>query len=133
MTTTLRLDYSLSKDFRASEFWCPCAECEKNGIIGKMDEGFMEKLQAVRDGMGEALKITSGFRCIAHNATLDSSQPDSEHLYGHAADIAVSTAEDRIDLIDIALREGMIGFGIAKDYVHLDDGARERRAWTYYK
>ena len=49
------------------------------------DSELVEKMQAVREKLGKPIKITSGYRCIPHNAAVKGSS-GSKHRYGMAAD-----------------------------------------------
>ena len=52
-----------------------------------VDSELVEKLQAIRDKLGKAIKVTSGYRCITHNASKTvGGSPNSKHRYGMAAD-----------------------------------------------
>ena len=52
-----------------------------------MDTELAEKLQLIRDKVNRPLKITSGYRCITHNASKAvGGSPNSKHRYGMAAD-----------------------------------------------
>jgi hypothetical protein len=48
----------------------------------------MSNLDAVRESFGQAMTVTSGYRCPIHNATV-STATESQHIYGTAADIRV--------------------------------------------
>ena len=51
-----------------------------------IDTELVEKLQRIRDVLGVPLKITSGYRCIVHNASKAvGASRTSKHLYGFAA------------------------------------------------
>jgi len=50
-----------------------------------VDSELVEKMQAVREKLGKPIKITSGYRCIPHNAAVGGSS-GSKHRYGMAAD-----------------------------------------------
>lgn len=53
----------LTKNFCRYEFECPC------GCTAQMvDQELAKKLQVIRDKLGKKLKVTSGYRCIKHNA-----------------------------------------------------------------
>lgn len=71
---------ALAKNFTKSEFECPCG-CGQQSV----DTELAEKLQLIRDKVDRPLKITSGYRCITHNAAVGGSQ-NSKHRYGMAAD-----------------------------------------------
>ena len=55
---------ALSKNFTRKDFKCPCG-CSRQMV----DSELVEKLQAIRDKLGKAIKVTSGYRCITHNAS----------------------------------------------------------------
>ena len=71
---------ALSKNFTRKDFKCPCG-CSRQMV----DSELVEKLQAIRDKLGKAIKVTSGYRCLSHNAAVGGS-PGSKHRYGMAAD-----------------------------------------------
>ena len=71
---------ALSKNFTREEFKCPCG-CTRQMV----DSELVEKMQAVREKLGKPIKITSGYRCIPHNAAVKGSS-GSKHRYGMAAD-----------------------------------------------
>lgn len=72
---------ALSKNFTRDEFECQCGKCTAQMI----DTELVDKLQRIRDVLGVPLKITSGYRCIPHNAAVKGSS-GSKHRYGMAAD-----------------------------------------------
>ena len=73
---------ALTKNFTKSEFECPCG-CGQQSV----DTELAEKLQLIRDKVNRPLKITSGYRCITHNASKAvGGSPNSKHRYGMAAD-----------------------------------------------
>lgn len=73
---------ALTKNFSLYEFECPC------GCTAQMiDRELVEKMQALRDKLGKKVKVTSGYRCVKHNASKDvGGSKQSRHLYGIAAD-----------------------------------------------
>ena len=71
---------ALSKNFTRKDFKCPCG-CSRQMV----DSELVEKLQAIRDKLGKAIKVTSGYRCLSHNAAVGGSS-GSKHRYGMAAD-----------------------------------------------
>lgn len=71
---------ALSKNFTREEFKCPCG-CTRQMV----DSELVEKMQAVREKLGKPIKISSGYRCIPHNAAVKGSS-GSKHRYGMAAD-----------------------------------------------
>ena len=71
----------LSRNFMRSEFTCPCCGA------GQMNYHLIAGLQFLRDRLGVALHINSGFRCPAHNKAVGG-VVNSNHLKGLAADVA---------------------------------------------
>lgn len=124
----------MTANFNASDFTCKCGKCDG----GKVNPHFLNTLQNLRDACGFPFKIDSGFRCPEHNKAVGG-EPDSLHLKGRAADIAIGGGWQRYKLLQTALQSGSIGgLGVAKTYIHLDDrgpgdDVPTRVIWTYYK
>lgn len=76
-------DIALSPNFRLAEFACPCCN------VVRLQPELLEKLQQLRDRWGEAVIITSGYRCFDHNTEVGGVK-GSDHIKGRAADIAVA-------------------------------------------
>lgn len=120
----------LTRDFKRSEFLCPCGECDG----GKMNPYFMDKLQYMRDYCGFPFKILSGFRCAKHNASAAvGGKPDSQHLKGNAADIVYENGVELYSIIAAAIRFGMRGIGVNNGSIHVDTRDGAYIAFTYYK
>lgn len=84
---------ALSKNFTRKDFKCPCG-CTRQMV----DSELVEKLQAIRDKLGKAIKVTSGYRCITHNASKTvGGSPNSKHRYGMAADWRVVLLAEGVD------------------------------------
>ena len=64
---------ALSKNFTRKDFKCPCG-CSRQMV----DSELVEKLQAIRDKLGKAIKVTSGYRCLSHNAAVGGSSGSNE-------------------------------------------------------
>lgn len=83
---------TLSKNFTAHEFRCRCGECEYSvrWIERRdIDLGLVTLLESLRaDLLNAPITINSGRRCKAHNEAVGG-KPNSQHLYGTAADITV--------------------------------------------
>lgn len=75
-------EIQLTKNFRLSEFICPCG---KNHVKADMD--LVHKLQTLRDLLGSAVNIPIGYRCPEFNAKVANAADNSCHMYGRAADI----------------------------------------------
>lgn len=78
-------DEQLSENFWLREFHCHCTlpEC-KNTYVS---EDLIEGAQSLRDLIGKPLQVLSGFRCFAHNKSVNG-KVDSKHLLGIAMDVA---------------------------------------------
>lgn len=110
----------LTKNFNRAEFACKGANC--CGHSAPVSVRLVNALQTLRDKLGVPLTINSGFRCVKHNAAVGG-KPNSQHLYGTAADVAcpkgytpkllAQTAEE------LCLFDG-IGIYHNKNFVHLD-------------
>lgn len=117
---------NLTKNFTKEEMACKhCGQC-------KMDDGFMKKIQELRDSWGRPIRITSGYRCETHNKAVGG-KPDSQHLKGIAADIDVSgmTGNERFWFLDMAMSLGFRGIGIDKNFLHLDYRSSSASLWVY--
>lgn len=107
------------RHFSLSEMTC------HDGCGGVPQPEFMEKLEAIREEFGEAMIVSSGFRCAKHNAQVSSTGNDGAHVRGLAADIKIAGSE-AYKLLELALTYGMTGIGISqhgnhdKRFIHLD-------------
>lgn len=109
--TFLRGDKTaLTKNYARYEFQCPCG-CGQQSV----DIELAEKLQLLRDKVDRPLKITSGYRCITHNAAVGGSQ-NSKHRYGMAADWR--TANRSINPVALGILAQAVGFGGIGIYWH---------------
>lgn len=116
----------LSKNFSDYEFECKCC-----GEV-RMDTNFIKQLQVARDIAEIPFKITSGYRCTAHNANVGG-VADSAHMAGMAADIAIRNSNDRFTIIKAVLEAGFDRVGEAETFVHVDiDPCKAKRVkWLY--
>ena len=101
---------ALSKNFTREEFKCPCG-CNRQMV----DSELVEKMQAVREKLGKPIKITSGYRCIPHNAAVKGSS-GSKHRYGMAADWR--TENRSINPVALGILAQAVGFGGIGIYWH---------------
>jgi len=102
----------LSDHFSRSEFACPC--CGKL----KIDMRLIDQLERLRFLLGKPIIILSGYRCPQHNREVGG-RPDSQHLYGRAADIRVEGLTPRAVFLE-ALRCEFGGIGLYPNFVHVD-------------
>ena len=104
---------ALTKNFTRDEFECQCKKCEAQMI----DTELVEKLQRIRDVLGVPLKITSGYRCVVHNASKAvQGSRTSKHLYGFAADWR--TLNRTVNPVALGIIAQAVGFGGIGIYWH---------------
>lgn len=115
--------------FSLKELSCPC--CGKM----EMNPEFMEKLVLLRKECNFPFKITSAYRCEAHNRAIHG-KSGSSHLTGNAVDIQVY-GNRAYDIITKAGSYGMAGIGVSqngehqKRFIHLDDAEGDTRPWLW--
>lgn len=103
-------------NFKVLEFRC------KDGADQiLLDTQLVCVLQRIRDFYGDCVWINSAFRTQSHNERVGGS-PNSQHLYGKAADIHVrsQTLADNTQLAMVAELAGASGIGLYGDFVHVD-------------
>ena len=112
----------LSSHFYRKEFACKCG-CGGDTV----DVELLRVLDQLRMRWMAPVIITSGYRCAAHNAKVGGA-PDSQHLVGKAADIAVRgiSAETIADYLDDQY-PGRYGIGRYPTWTHIDVREREAR------
>ena len=115
------------KFFSLSEFDCPSLpNSGKN-----MDINFLYKLEHARELAAIPFKITSGYRTAGHNEAVGG-VPNSSHLIGVAADIAVGSGNERYIILNALIRAGFKRIGVAKGFIHADtDDSKSNSVWTY--
>lgn len=100
------------RHFELSEFACPC--CGRNEISG----AFVGLLDQARELVGVPFRVSSGYRCQAHNRQVGGAR-NSEHLVGLAADILTPTSESRFLVVSAVLQVGIRRVGVHGQFVHL--------------
>lgn len=75
----------LSEHFSDREFRCKCGKC----TLPEISKELLEVLERVRAEFKGKVVITSGYRCVAHNAVVGGAT-NSQHCLGIAADIQVT-------------------------------------------
>ena len=110
----------LSEHFSKWEFACRCG-CGLDNV----DPSLIEMLEDLRadnggDNGGKPLQIKSGCRCFRHNL-LCGGNPQSEHMDGQAADIAIGGSRARMNLVVSAMNVGFNRIGVAKTFIHVDN------------
>ncbi len=103
------------KYFKIEEFKCKCG-CGRAEMMPQT----LEKLDKARELAGVSFKITSGYRCNAHNASVGG-ESEGAHTRGYAVDIEASTSPTRLSIVSALLQVGFTRLGIAKTFIHVDD------------
>ena len=125
----------LSKNFTAGEF---AKSGGRKFEKARISADLVECLQRIRDQVGRAVQITSGYRSHGHNQRLRKGGKkypvyNSRHQAGLAADIAISGMTG-VDIAKAAIDACgcNIGVGIGLDFAHVD--VRDKFAvWRYQK
>ena len=110
--------------FTTRELACPCCgECV-------LMEGFLDKLNELREAFGYPMRVNSGCRCLKHNAAVGGVGKsfhliNAKHLNGIAGACAIDvsavgwTASKRDRFLSLA-RAGGWSVGIANSFIHID-------------
>lgn len=110
----------MSKYFKESEMACKCTRCRDKNNLG--EEGISSKLyevlDAIRESVGKPVRVNCAYRCPKHNKEVGG-VPNSQHLYGIAADIAWDGMFDS-DPVAIAEECGANGIGLYSTFIHVD-------------
>ena len=115
------------KFFSLSEFDCPSLSNSGKNI----DINFIYKLEHAREIAGIPFKVTSGYRTKEHNDEVGG-VPNSSHLIGVAADIAVGSGRERYIILNALIKAGFKRLGVAKTFIHCDtDESKPNSVWTY--
>lgn len=101
--------------FPKQELMCKCG-CGKSA----MDPKFMDKLIAMRRDVGIPFHITSAYRCPAHNEKVSTTGLGGPHTTGRAVDIVANSSLKYMIMMKASMN-GMTRFGIAKNFIHIDD------------
>ena len=112
--------------FRVRELACHCAGRFCGGEYWH-DPVFLDGLEAIRAALGAPLVINSGHRCAGWNAAVGGA-PLSQHKRV-AADLSL-VGHDRFAVLAAAEAAGFTGFGLARNFLHVDRRARPAR-WYY--
>ena len=75
----------ITEHFRVYEF-----ACEDGSDVVFISTALVEILENIRVHFGAAVTVTSGYRTVSYNATVENSSKTSQHCNGLAADIKVA-------------------------------------------
>lgn len=120
----------LSEHFNGREFECPCGAC----TLQVVQPGLIEKLEALRVALGQPIRVTSGFRCQAHQASLrergyPTAKGVSQHELGGAADLTCEPAH--IERLKRLACDHFKAVGVAETWLHVDVRQDQTRRWEY--
>lgn len=125
--------YPFNKYFNTGEFDCQCKN--KDCVEQKIAIELIDSLTKLREDINEPLKVTSGFRCEAHQAALRKSGVNtvvaskSTHELGEAADIKPSRLS--IPNLEKFSAKYFEAIGTAKTFLHVDLRKGKIRRWLY--
>ena len=117
--------------FSESEF----RRCSPSCSIEDMDDEFLYMLDSVRHEAGIPLVLNSAYRSPEYERSKGRTGTGA-HTYGLAVDIRCNDGVNRLKILTAALKCGIKRIGIAKTYIHLDQGDRvglKQNIWTYYE
>ena len=123
------IDWSNYPNFSEAEFMCKCGCGE-----ALMEPAFLKDLQILRDIVGFALPINSGYRCPVHNSEVSGTGLTGPHTTGAAADIGVDR-QNAHKVLQTAFSMGFKGVGVAQKgsgrFIHLDNARDKPTVWSY--
>lgn len=108
----------MARYFSPEEMACKCCgQLPDDGI----DERLQYVLDAMRERVGGPLILSCCYRCPQHNAEVGG-VPNSQHVYGRAADVLCPDGMSVDELAEIAEECGADGIGRYYDaqFVHVD-------------
>ena len=113
----------LSTHFSRKEFACQCG-CGFNTV----DSLLLEALESIREHFDSPITITSGCRCLTHNAAVGGVE-DSQHTKGRASDIQVSGTSPTI--VSKYVRSlGILSVGSYDTFTHIDSRSGIPQRWS---
>ncbi|WP_354504833.1 D-Ala-D-Ala carboxypeptidase family metallohydrolase [Limibacillus sp. MBR-115] len=105
----------------------------------RIDENFLDHLEALRMAFGRPLIVTSGYRSPEHNKRVSSTGNSGPHTTGRAVDVHIYGSA-AFDLLDASLAHGFTGIGlqqkgpVSSRFIHLDDlpgNDTRKRPWIW--
>lgn len=105
--------------------------CE-HGSSDFLSRSLIQAVSELEGRLGFELHFNSGFRCAECNR-LAGGKPNSAHLRGLAADVAVPDSNTRFLIVSAALRCGFRRVGVGSNFVHLDcdESLPQGMLWVY--
>ena len=125
----------LTKNFTQREFKSKDGAPMPEDVLNNIQE-LACSLQALRDFLGEPIKVTSGWRSPSHNKAIGGVK-NSQHVLGKASDLQVKGVEpeDLYLIIESLIKTGEMkqgGLGLYNSFVHYDIRGTKAR-WDYRK
>ena len=113
-----------TKNFKVSEF--ACKHCGEN----KIDQKVLNMAQELRDYLGVAVRVNSGYRCEVHNKNIGGVK-NSKHVLGKACDLACELGSAKMFQAVKELREQGklqdLDYCIKyKTFIHIDCGGKRK-------
>lgn len=109
---------------RKSNFQVKEFACKDGSDAILIDAELVEKLQAMRERIGRALIVNSGYRTPEYNKKVGGVD-NSQHCQGKAADVTANGIKPDV-LFEIAKQVGFRGIGLYNWGVHVD--TREKKS-----
>jgi uncharacterized protein YcbK (DUF882 family) len=119
----------LSKNFNLIEFACKDGTQVPDRLIANVQK-LATNLQVLRDHIGEAVFLNSGYRSPKYNARIGGAK-NSMHMQAKAADITTKSYSPKQlkSIIEKLIKEGKMengGIGLYPSFVHYDVGPARR-------
>lgn len=124
---------NLTANFSRNEFKCKGLNC--CGGSDPINIELVRSLQNLRDMVGKALIVTSGFRCRKHNTEIGGAH-NSQHIYADAADVKVPNGMTPDQLKEFAEKIPAFklgGIGLYSTWIHLDVRKNGPARWDMRK
>lgn len=93
------------KWFKDEEMRCKCCGALPTPIKENIKALVDNVLDPVREKLGKAINVTSGYRCPKHNRAVGG-VTNSQHLQGEAADITTGSPDGNLRLIRLIVKNG---------------------------
>lgn len=116
-------------NFTEVQWNCRCEYCRRE-VPHEMKAHVMEKVQLIREAANRPLILDSAYRCRRHPEEARKASP-GRHNQGLAVDIRVNSDRERVEIIELGLKHGARGFGVANSFVHLDWREDPKTMWLY--
>ena len=104
----------------------------RHSVRSEISSRLIDMVVVIEFFLQRGLTFTSGVRCEVCNKSVGGSAT-SEHLTGHAVDVAIKNSRERIDVARAALQAGCNRIGIDKGFIHVgvDENHAKNVLWIY--